>query len=106
MLMLLESGSLFLQRPISVKKLLALFFLITATAFGQSTSGELRLKVTDPSGLGLKTTVQIISDANHYRNVLATNDQGALDVHRLPYGIYRLEISQPGFAPVSVSVDI
>ena len=89
-----------------MKKWLALFFLITATAFGQSTSGELRLKVTDPSGLGVKTTVQIISDANQYRNTLATNDQGSLDVQRLPYGIYRLEISQPGFATVSVSVEI
>src|SRR3984957_4906497 len=101
-----KSRSLFLQRPVSVKKWLALFFLITATAFGQSTSGELRLKVTDPSGLGVKTTVQIISDANQYRNTLATNDQGSLDVQRLPYGIYRLEISQPGFATVSVSVEI
>ena len=89
-----------------MKKWLALFFLIVGTAFGQSTSGELRLKVTDPSGLGLKTTVQIISDANHYRNILATNDQGILNVQRLPYGIYRLEISQPGFASMSVSVEI
>ena len=89
-----------------MKKWLALFFLIASSAFGQSTSGELRLKVTDPSGLGVKTTIQIISDANQYRNLLATNDQGALDVHRLPYGIYRLEVSQPGFAPMSVSVEI
>jgi hypothetical protein len=96
----------FLQRPVGVKKWLALFFLIAGTALGQSTSGELRLRVTDPSGLGLKTTVQIISDANHYRNILATNEQGSLNVHRLPFGIYRLEISQPGFAPVSASVEI
>ena len=89
-----------------MKKWFALFFLIAGTAYGQSTSGELRLKVTDPSGLALKTTVQIISDANHYRNILATNDQGSLNVHRLPYGIYRLEISQPGFAPMSASVEI
>ena len=89
-----------------MKKWLALFFLITATAFGQSTSGELRLKVTDPSGLGVKATVLIVSDANQYRNTLATNDQGMLDVQRLPYGIYRLEISQPGFASMSVSVEI
>jgi len=89
-----------------VTKWLALFFLIAGSAFGQSTSGELRLKVTDPSGLGVKTTVQIISDANQYRNILATNDQGSLDVQRLPYGIYRLEISQPGFATVSVSLEI
>jgi hypothetical protein len=74
--------------------------------FGQSNSGELRLKVTDPSGLGVKTTVHIISEANQYRNALATSDQGALDVKRLPYGIYQLEIDQPGFAAVSESIEI
>ena len=59
------------------------------------------VKVTDPAGLGVKTTVQIVSEANQYHNTLATNDQGLLDVQRLPYGIYQLEIRQPGFAEVS-----
>lgn len=74
--------------------------------FAQSNSGELRLSVTDPSGLGVKTVVQITSQANQYRNTLATSDLGNLDVQRLPYGLYRLEIQQPGFAVVSESVDI
>ena len=74
--------------------------------FGQSNRGELRLKVTDPAGLAVKTTVQIVSEANGYRNTLATNDQGRLDVQRLPYGIYQLEIKQPGFTDASESVDI
>jgi hypothetical protein len=54
----------------------------------------------------VKTTLQINSEANQYRKTLATNDQGNLDVQRLPYGIYQLEISQPGFAAVSESVEI
>jgi hypothetical protein len=54
----------------------------------------------------VKTTVQISSEATQYRKTLATNDQGNLDVQRLPYGIYQLEISQPGFAAVSESVEI
>jgi hypothetical protein len=74
--------------------------------FCQSNSGELRLRVTDPDGLGVRTTVQIVSQANRYRNTLATSDQGRLDVQRLPYGIYQLEIRQPGFAATSESVDI
>ena len=72
----------------------------------QSNSGELRLKVTDPAGLAVKTVVQITSEANQYRNTLATSDQGSLDIHGLPYGIYELEIKQPGFAVVSESVEI
>ena len=62
--------------------------------------------MTDPSGLGVKTTVHIVSDANQYRNALATSDEGSLDVQRLPFGVYRLEIAQPGFAPVTESVEI
>ena len=74
----------------------AILFLCALPLFCQSNSGELRLKVTDPAGLAVKTTVQIVSEANQYRNNLATSDQGRLDVQRLPYGIYQLEIKQPG----------
>src|ERR1700683_195593 len=89
-----------------MKRFAAFFFICALPLFCQSNSGELRLKVTDPSSLGVKTTVQITSAANQYRNTLATSDQGTLDVQRLPYGIYRLEITQPGFAAASVSVEI
>jgi hypothetical protein len=73
-------------------------FLFGIPLFGQSNTGELRIKVADPNGLGVKTTVQIVSTANEYRNDLATSDEGYLDVQRLPYGIYQLEVTQPGFA--------
>jgi hypothetical protein len=74
--------------------------------FCQSNSGELRLRVTDPDGLGVKTMIQIVSKGNQYRNTLATTDLGNLDVQRLPYGIYQIEIKQSGFASVSESVEI
>jgi TonB-dependent Receptor Plug Domain len=83
-----------------------LFFFSALPLLGQSNTGELRLRVTDPAGLAVKTTVQITCEANQYRNTLTTNDQGRLDVQRLPYGIYQLEISQPGFAEISESVNI
>jgi hypothetical protein len=89
-----------------MKRFAALFFLCVLPVFCQSNSGELRLKVVDSSGLGVKTTVYIVSEANQYRNTLATTDQGTLDVQRLSYGIYQLEIRQPGFAAVSESVEI
>jgi hypothetical protein len=87
-------------------RLAAILFLCAMPLFCQSNSGELRLKVTDPAGLAVKTTVQITSKANGYRNTLATSDEGRLNVQRLPYGIYQLEIEQPGFAQISESVDI
>jgi hypothetical protein len=89
-----------------VKKCITLFFLIAGSAFGQSNSGELRLSVTDPSGLGVKGTVQIVSEANQYRHSFITDDRGTLTVQRLPYGVYRLEIKQAGFADESDTVQI
>ena len=89
-----------------MKRLLVIFLFCTFPLFGQSNSGELRIKVIDPGGLGVKITIQITSKANQYRNTLTTSDQGGLDVQRLPYGIYQLEINQPGFAGISESVDI
>jgi hypothetical protein len=86
--------------------LLFVVLILGIRSFGQSNRGELRLQVSDPAGLGVKTTVQITSDANQYRNSLNTNDDGRLLVQRLSYGIYQLTVEQPGFAPVSESVDI
>src|ERR1700745_2551094 len=86
---------------------LALLLLIIAIpSFGQSNYGELHLKVTDPSGLGVKTLVQIVSKANQYRTARTTSNQGSLRLPRLPYGIYRVDINYPGFAPVSEAVEI
>src|SRR5271156_1566411 len=98
-------GRFFMKRFAAVFVFCVLVFF-GESMFGQSNRGELRLKVTDPAGLAVKTTVQIVSEANGYRNTLATNDQGFLDVQRLPYGIYELQIAQPGFAEASASVDI
>jgi TonB-dependent Receptor Plug Domain len=89
-----------------MKRFAAILVFFALPLLGQSNSGELRLKVTDPAGLSVKTTVQIVSRANQYRSTLETNDQGSLDVQRLPYGIYQLEIRHPGFAITTESVEI
>jgi len=83
-----------------------LFLLSLAVVHAQANDGELRLKVTDPSGLGVKTTVQIVSQANQYRNRLTTDNEGDAVAQRLPYGVYQIEVRQPGFADVSDSVEI
>ena len=83
-----------------------LMLCLAVLAFGQANRGELRLKITDPSGLGVRTSVRIVSEANEYRTTLNTDDEGTLIAQRLPYGIYNIEIRQPGFAPVLESIDI
>lgn len=82
------------------------FFLCSLLLFGQSNTGELRLKLTDPSGLAVKASIQIVSEANQYRRTLSTDDQGTLTVQRLPYGVYRLQIEQPGFGSVFETVEV
>jgi hypothetical protein len=72
----------------------------------QSNTGELRLTVKDPSGLGVKSMVELVSEANQYRYTFTTDAQGNLDVRRLPYGIYQVQIQAPYFAPLSESVEI
>ncbi|HTW57422.1 MAG TPA: hypothetical protein VMD99_04805 [Terriglobales bacterium] len=72
----------------------------------QSDAGELHLRITDPQGLGVKTTVELVSEANEYHNTLATDDAGVLVAKRLPFGLYRVQVSQQGFAEVSEPVEI
>ncbi|MFZ3217015.1 MAG: TonB-dependent receptor [Candidatus Acidiferrales bacterium] len=87
-------------------RIAGLIFICALPLFAQSNSGELRLRVIDPSGLAVKTTVQVVSEANEYRNSLGTTEQGTLDVPRLPFGRYELQITQPGFAPATESIEI
>jgi hypothetical protein len=89
-----------------MERLVALFLLMASSLCAQTNTGELRLKVTDPSGLGVKTTVTITSEANQYRNMLATDDEGNAVAQRLPYGVYRIDVQQPGFVSASESVEI
>jgi hypothetical protein len=77
-----------------------------ARAGAQTNAGELRLKVTDPSGLAVKAPVSLTSEANQYSNTLDTDSSGQLDAKRLPFGTYQIQIRQPGFAPLTQSVEI
>jgi len=80
--------------------------LLALPLLAQSNAGELRLRVTDPHGLGVKSTVELVSEANEYRNTFATDDTGMLIAKRLPFGLYRVQIHQPGFAEVSAPVEV
>jgi len=83
-----------------------LFFLWAIPALCQTNQGKLRIQVEDPSGRGLRTAVQLSSVANQYSSTLVTTDHGELEVERLPFGIYTLEVAQPGFQQQSRSVEI
>jgi hypothetical protein len=88
------------------KALITAVFFWALPILAQSDTGELRLTVTDPTGLGLKCTVELVSQGNEYRHTFTTDDQGNLDAKRLPYGIYQLQIQAQSFAHGSESVEI
>ena len=72
----------------------------------QSNTGELHLKVTDPHGLRVRSAVELVSQSNQIHESLVTDEAGLLVVRRLPFGLYRVQIEQGGFAGVSVPVEI
>ena len=80
--------------------------LCPLTLRGQSSTGELRLVVDDPSGSGIRCTVDVVSEGNEYRQTFISDSQGNLDAKRLPYGIYQVKIQAHGFAPLSEPVEI
>jgi len=85
---------------------LLLLLAPVAPLAAQTNIGELRLKVTDPSGAGVKATVTLSNEASQYTNTLSTDETGELDAKRLPFGTYQVGIQQPGFAPYSQTVQI
>jgi outer membrane cobalamin receptor len=88
------------------KKSGLLLILWAVSLCAQSNSGELRLKVTDPAGLGVKSSVQLVSEGNQVRKTLITDETGNLTAKLLPFGLYRLEVQGEGFAPYTDSIEI
>src|SRR6266700_835772 len=61
----------------------------------QNATGELRVAVSDPSGLPVDATVELVSEANQFRQRFHTDVSGRVLASRLPDGVYRVEIRQP-----------
>jgi hypothetical protein len=80
--------------------------LCAALLTAQSNTGELRLKITDPSGSGVKSAVELVCEANEFRKLFATDDGGNAIARRLPFGVYQIRVEQPGFATYAESVEI
>jgi hypothetical protein len=59
--------------------------------------GELQLKVTDPVGLGMQSSVELVRAANQLREAWVTDPEGNLTAKRLPFGVYQLKVVHPGF---------
>jgi hypothetical protein len=89
-----------------VNKLLTLLLLTALPAIGQVNYGELRLKLTDPSGTGVQASVELTCAGNGYGKTFTSDASGNLAVQSMPYGIYEIRVTKSGFAPLSTSVDV
>ena len=89
-----------------MNKLLTLLLLTALPAIGQVNYGELRLKLTDPSGTGVQASVELTCAGNGYGKTFPSDASGNLAVQSMPYGIYEIQVTKSGFAPLSTSVDV
>jgi hypothetical protein len=80
--------------------------LIATAAFAQSTTGELRLSVTDSTGAAIAGRAEIASRANHYDQILDADSEGHIVAKRLPFGFYNVTVTHSGFAPATKQIDI
>ena len=89
-----------------MKRIFSLLCLLPLPALCQVNTGELRLKITDPSGLPAIASVQLTSEGNQYSALLKTDAGGRATLRTLPFGLYSLHVHDPGFAEISKSVDV
>ena len=80
--------------------------LLIAPVRAQLSSGELRLVVTDATGLAVAASGTLTSYASHTDRPFDTDAAGRFTFDRLPAGRYRLTVSSAGFARHSELVEL
>lgn len=89
--------------------LMRVAFVLASSAIStlaQLETGQVRLTVSDPSGLALPSSGSLASDASHTRRVFATDDQGRFTFDHLPFGVYRLVVEHSSFQRYETLVEI
>jgi hypothetical protein len=85
----------------------ALFFIFLLgslqTAFGQSSLGEVRGRVSDSTGAVVSgANVEIKNQTTGETRTAQTNSDGEYTISKLPVGVYTVSVSSQGFAAASV----
>jgi outer membrane receptor protein involved in Fe transport len=81
----------------------ALAALFLSFLHAQTPSGSIQLEVKDPSGAPIEASGTLSGIAG---SGFRTDADGRYTAHSLPYGAYKIEISKPGFATQSITVDL
>ncbi|GGA54876.1 hypothetical protein GCM10011507_02710 [Edaphobacter acidisoli] len=86
--------------------IIAASLMFAGPAWGQASTGVLVLSITDSAGLGLKSTVEVVSEANQYKQEFATDAGGNLFIHDLHFGVYQILAKGTGFSSASATLNI
>jgi hypothetical protein len=86
--------------------LLGVAWIGASTAVAQVERGEIRVAVTDATGLPIDATGTLTSEAPQMRRRFAVDITGQFTLQDLPFGVYRLIVERPGFEPYSGVIDV
>jgi outer membrane receptor protein involved in Fe transport len=89
-----------------MRKLVLLLALMAIPLAAQRGTGELRLTVKDPAGLGLESAGSLVGQGTQVRYKFTTSPEGFYSIRALPFGMYRMQMEHSGFAPFSSLLEI
>jgi hypothetical protein len=80
--------------------------LFGCSLLAQSDRGELRLVVKDGAGAAVPAAVDLVNQSTETRQNIQLPADGRYSFKNLPFGYYRLLITQPGFANFSELIEL
>jgi hypothetical protein len=84
-----------------MKSLFVLLLLGAAPLWSQANYGEVHLRITDPSGAPISALVALRCSGNGFDKSFKSDGVSVTIVKQIPYGVYQLNVLQPGLAPYS-----
>ena len=72
----------------------------------QAPAGEIRIEVKDPSGSPMQVSGRLRPVSGGTERIFRTGKQGAYNLTGLPFGTYRLQLSERGFTTQAVQLDV
>ena len=104
---MLDTLDMFVARGLRMAFIfLSVLVFCGARADAQREAGELHLEVQDQQGSPIPASGELISEANQLRRNFSLGSDGRTTAQDLPFGLYRLSITQAGFAPDVRTIEI
>jgi hypothetical protein len=93
-------------RSLRLAGILGLMCVFAVPAAAQRERGELQIEVHDQQGAALSAAGQLVSEGNQFHLNFQIGNEGRYIAQDLAFGVYRVSLTLPGFAPSSQLVEI